>query len=313
MKVSILIPVYNSEDFITETIQSVLDQSYTNIECIIVDDGSTDNSLSIAQQFTSDKVFVFTQQNKGASAARNKAFENSTGELIQYLDADDLLHPDKIKLQVENYHKHQNPDILLSGTWGRFTLDKNQVQWEHQVLNKNYSQPFSWLIDSWNGLGMAQPGVWLTPRKLIEKAGPWHESLSLNDDGEFFCRVILQASSIIHVPDSQVYYRSNINTSLSQSRSEKALASELKSYQLYEHHILAKADNIEIRTALANNYLNFIYQFYTDDKQLAQKAEQAFLKLKIGKMWPLGGKRFKQIAKLIGFKNTLKIKSYINL
>lgn len=150
-KVSILIPLYNSEKYIADTIQSALNQTYPNIEVIIVDDGSRDNSFSIAKQFESKQVTVLSQKNKGASTARNKAFENCTGELIQYLDADDLLHPDKIKLQVEEYYKHQNPDILLSGTWGRFTLDENQVQWEKQTLNKNYSQPIEWLIDAWNG------------------------------------------------------------------------------------------------------------------------------------------------------------------
>jgi glycosyltransferase involved in cell wall biosynthesis len=311
--VSILIPLYNAEPYIAETIQSVMNQSYPNIECIIVDDGSTDNGLAIAREFENEQIRVLSQKNKGASATRNKAFENCTGELIQYLDADDLLHPDKIKLQVEEYHKHNNPNILLSGTWGRFTLDKNQVIWEQQMLNKSYYQPINWLIDSWNGLGMAQPGVWLTPRVLIEKAGPWDKSLSLNDDGEFFCRVLLQAKAIQFVSDSKVYYRSNMSTSISQSRSDKAKRSELNSYILYCTHTLLNNEKIELRKALANNFIHYTYQYYSSDKALAKQAISEFNKLNVGKMWPLGGKRFKQFAGIIGFKNALLIKRTLNL
>ena len=100
-KVSILIPLYNSEEYIAETIDSCLNQTYDNIEIIIVDDGSTDAGLEIARQYEIkyENIKVKTQKNSGAPVARNKAFALSTGEYIQYIDADDLLHPDKIYLQ----------------------------------------------------------------------------------------------------------------------------------------------------------------------------------------------------------------------
>ena len=98
-KVSILIPLYNSENYIEETIQSCLNQTYENIEIIIVDDGSTDKSLQIAKSFESGKLKVYSQPNSGACKARNLAFEKSIGDYIQYLDADDLLSENKIENQ----------------------------------------------------------------------------------------------------------------------------------------------------------------------------------------------------------------------
>lgn len=99
--VSILIPCYNAEKWLAETLESALAQTWDNIEIIVVDDGSTDKSLAVAKQFEPDGVKVISQANKGASAARNRAFQESQGDFIQYLDADDLLVPDKIELQVK--------------------------------------------------------------------------------------------------------------------------------------------------------------------------------------------------------------------
>src|SRR5262249_6685849 len=98
--VSILIPAYNAERWISDTIQSALDQTWKHKEIIIVDDGSQDNTLTIARRFASKDVLVTQQVNQGASAARNKTFSLCQGEFVQWLDADDLLSPDKIEKQV---------------------------------------------------------------------------------------------------------------------------------------------------------------------------------------------------------------------
>jgi glycosyltransferase involved in cell wall biosynthesis len=308
-KVSVLIPLYNAESYISETIKSALNQTYKNIEIIIVDDGSTDNSYDIAKSNKSETVKVYKQKNSGASAARNNAFSKCSGNLIQYLDADDILHPQKIENQVKEYTRGNEPNIIISGIWGRFEKKKENVRWENQAINKNYNKPIEWLIDSWNGQGMAQPGVWLTPRHIIEKVGPWNESLSLNDDGEFFCRVLLTVKQIIHVPDSKVYYRSNIITSLSQTKTFKAQKSELDSYILYYEHTLPYSKTIEFKKALGRNYLFFAYQNYNSSIELGKEAFQEFYKLSVGKPWPVGGNSFKKIAQIVGFKNALKLKS----
>ena len=89
--ISIIIPVFNSEKYIEQTIKSAIDQTWANKEIIIIDDGSTDNSLAIAKQFKNDRIKIITQQNKGASAARNKGIAEAKGTYIQFLDAVDIL------------------------------------------------------------------------------------------------------------------------------------------------------------------------------------------------------------------------------
>ncbi len=111
--VSILIPAFNSEQWIADTIQSALGQTWPRKEIIIVDDGSTDQTLAIARRFASDVVSVTTQPNQGAAATRNKAFSLSHGDYIQWLDADDLLAPDKIAKQMEAVERCGSKRVLF--------------------------------------------------------------------------------------------------------------------------------------------------------------------------------------------------------
>ncbi|TLX73212.1 glycosyltransferase family 2 protein [Labilibacter sediminis] len=311
--ISILIPLCNAEHFLKETVLSALNQTWKNIEIIIVDDGSTDTSYAIAKGFESEKVKVYQQTNKGACAARNLAFKKSTGDYIQYLDADDLLAPDKIKQQMKLFEKYGN-NIICSGQWGRFYQTINDVKWEEQAINKDYPSPINWLIDCWNGRGMAQTSVWLTPRHLIDLAEPWNESLSINQDGEYFSRVLMQASEIKYCDEAKIYYRSgNVNSISQRKKSDKKVESLLYSYELYQQNCSTYINDINVKKALGNNYLNFIYQHHLEFPQLAKKAESLFFQLDIGKMWPVGGHRFKKLASIIGFKNAIRINSLINV
>jgi glycosyltransferase involved in cell wall biosynthesis len=98
--VSILIPVFNAEKWIRENIESALSQTWERKEIIIIDDGSTDNSLQIEKKYESNIVKVISQEKMESAVARNRALEYAQGDYIQWLDADDLLSPDKIEKQL---------------------------------------------------------------------------------------------------------------------------------------------------------------------------------------------------------------------
>lgn len=309
--VSILIPIHNSECYISETITSVLNQTWNNIEIIIVDDGSTDKSFQIVKSIQSHKLKVFTQQNKGACTARNLAFRESKGDFIQYLDADDLLTPNKLESQLALF-KEYGPNIIANCKWGRFSDNLEKVKWEQQAINRDYDFPIDWLKNSWMGKGMSANSCWLIPRQIIEKAGPWDESLLINQDGEFFSRVLMQAQAIKFASDAGVYYRSGNVHSITQNKPQSRAKAEslLRSYQSYER-ILSVHDTPEIRKAIGNNYLNYMYQFYSLYPDLSIKAEQAFKELGLKKMLPVGGHKFKILATITGFRYALKIKKYL--
>ncbi len=312
-KISILIPLYNSEKYISETLKSCLNQTYKNIEIIIVDDHSTDNSYHIAidfQQKYPEIISVYSNPKKGACAARNYAFERSKGDYIQYLDADDLLAPDKIEKQIIQFSLKGN-NIVVNGRWGRFYNSIKDVKWESQYINKDYSKPVEWLIDSWHGKGMMAQHAWLIPRNIITKAGPWNEELLLNQDGEFFSRVTLNSSKIIYVSDSKVYYRSGLENSVSKALTKEKVASLLYSYQLYVKYMQQYTKIENICHALMMNFSRFIYQYYGLYPDLVKEAKEEIKKLGYNKPKITGGNTFKMIAWIIGFENTLRIRSFI--
>src|SRR5688500_17742234 len=118
--VSILIPAYNAEQWIASTIGSALAQTWERKEVIIVDDGSSDGTLAAARRFASGSVRVIAQDNQGASGARNTAFAACQGDYIQWLDADDLLHPEKVAVQMRRVEAGAGTRVLQSGSWGHF-------------------------------------------------------------------------------------------------------------------------------------------------------------------------------------------------
>jgi glycosyltransferase involved in cell wall biosynthesis len=133
--VSILIPAYNAEKWIAHTIKSAVAQDWPNKEIIIVDDGSSDKTFNFAKRFESSNIKVLSQENSGASAARNKALSLAQGDYIQWLDADDLLAPDKISKQIIcNEENGCDPLILSSSAWGKFISNPNRAKFKPDIL-----------------------------------------------------------------------------------------------------------------------------------------------------------------------------------
>ncbi len=120
---SIIIPTYNAEKFISQAIQSILDQTYNNFELIIINDASTDNTKSIIETFDDSRIKYFeNEKNEGIVFSRNKGLKLARGEYIGMLDADDIVYPEKFKLQIDFLEK--NKDFGMVGSWARF-IDEN--------------------------------------------------------------------------------------------------------------------------------------------------------------------------------------------
>ena len=114
--VSIIMPVYNCEKYISEAIESVLSQSYQNWELLIVDDGSTDHSPEIIDRYAQKDVRIqsFHNKNEGVSAARNFALSKISGELVTFIDSDDVYHPDRLQRMASVFENHPACDIVFS-------------------------------------------------------------------------------------------------------------------------------------------------------------------------------------------------------
>lgn len=208
--VSVIIPSFRAENFIRETLDSVVGQTYPNIEVFVVDDGSPDQTTEVARTYESEKLKVVVQPNSGACAARNRGLKMSQGAYIQFLDADDVLSLDKIEKQVAVLE--QNPGFLgvsptvhfMNGEDYRTMKPREELFWIHDT-----DDPVEFLVRLYGGDGerwMVQTSAWLTPRSITEKIGPWDERLLLDQDGEYFARAVL-ASRGIRITGGMNYYR----------------------------------------------------------------------------------------------------------
>jgi len=298
--VSIVIPCRNGAAWLSENIRSCLNQSWSNLEIIVIDNASTDNSLAVARTFERHGVIVLQCDWQGASTARNFGLERANGDLIQFLDADDVLHTDKIRIQVERLAAAP-PDAVASSAWARFRDSPSEAVFVPEPVWRDFT-PEEFLIASWLGGGMMPNFAWLTPRTLIERAGPWDETLSLNDDGEFFSRIVLAASSVACCLNARGYYRGGHYTSLSRRRDREALSSAYAATDLSCGYLLRRCTSERARQACAAHYQRFAYDAYPDAPDLVAKAERRAIELGGSTLKPGGGPGFQLLSRGFGWK-----------
>ena len=302
--VSILIPAYNTEKYLAATLESVLAQTWSNLEIIVVDDGSRDDTLNVARTFTSGQVKVIAQENRGQSASENRAFAECQGGLIEYLDADDLLSPDKIETQLRRLK--EEPEAVATCRWGRF-VDTPADAWFVPEPFWRDMDPVDWLVDCWSRCGMMHGATWLVPRAVAERAGPWDESLSLINDFDFFCRILLASRQVVFCPETVTYYRSNLATSLSGAKSPAAWDSAFRSVKAGTTRLLAVEDSPRTRRAAAISFQNLVYSAYPDVPELREEAERAVRSLGGCDLSCPGGTKFLLASRLVGWQAAKKI------
>lgn len=300
-------PAYNVAPYIGETISCLLNQSYQNIEIIIVNDGSTDETITIVKKFNSQKINVISVQNGGAAKARNIAYQKSNGDYIIFLDADDLLSNEFIKNQLLTLHG-DDESIVLSG-WGRFYKSINEdFKFNNDLPAKSFTFEY-WICTNWqNNNSNTPPGRLLIPKQILDKAGGWDENLSLNDDFEFFTRVALKSKKIIPNFSSTYYYRSGIG-GLSSYKGEKAYLSLFKSFKqsfdLCQKHF---PHHQTVKNACANLWQAYIYEVYPFMEEERKYANTEIYRLGGSNIKFISGGVTKCFVKLFGWKFTKRLK-----
>ncbi|WP_426483867.1 glycosyltransferase family 2 protein [Flavobacterium sp. 2] len=211
--VSIIIPTYNRANLLRETLDSVLNQTYANWECIVVDDGSTDATDKLLEEYCrQDSRFQYHKRPKeslkGGNVCRNLGFGFSKGTFIKWLDSDDLLSADLLFSQVNTLNTIlENKYALATSKWNYFKDSIEDVKPQIKEINKNYESGFDLLYDFGINNSFLPQHVYLVKRELVIKSGLWNESLSINQDGEFFTRILLNATKIVHAQEGMVFYR----------------------------------------------------------------------------------------------------------
>jgi glycosyltransferase involved in cell wall biosynthesis len=272
--ISILIPAYNAQEWIADTIHSAIAQTWPQTEIIIVDDGSSDATLAIARTFESQGVRVVSQKNQGASAARNAAFLHSRGEYIQWLDADDLLAPDKIAKQMELVMVGLSPRTPLSSAWAHFMYRPHRAEFIPSALWCDLA-PKEWLLRKMEQNIYMQTATWLVSRELTEAAGPWDIRMIGDDDGEYFCRVLLASNGVRFVHDSKVYYRTFRFDSLSYiGRFPKKIEAHWCSMKLHIQYVRSLGEDARVRAACLQFLRDSLIYFYPETFHVLEEATQ---------------------------------------
>jgi len=266
--VSILIPAYNAEQFIDDAIRSAIAQTWQRKEIIVVDDGSRDGTAEVAQRFASKDVVFVSKENQGAAATRNHAFQLSQGEYIQWLDADDLLAADKIERQLAALREGDGKRILLSSSWGHFSYRTKRARFVPTSLWQDLT-PVEWLLRKMGEHQYMQTATWLTSRELAEAAGSWDTRLLSDDDGEYFCRVLLASEGTRFVPEAKVYYRVTPSSRLSHiGASDKKKDAMIISMKLHIQHLRSVEESKRVRKACLAYLQNWYVNFYPERPDL---------------------------------------------
>jgi hypothetical protein len=304
--VSVCIPAYNCEKYVAEAIQSVLAQSYPNIQIIVVDDGSADGTFNKIRELNNERINLIATSNKGAAAARNLAYQNATGQYIIFFDADDVLPLNFVAQQI-NRINFRGDVIVLSG-WGRFYNDDLGTFKKEEIPHQEM-QLADWINTYWyHGNPMTAPGRSLIPRQLIEKAGLWNETLSLNDDLEFYTRLFIEAEAILFCDEALLYYRSGVG-GLSGHKGDKAYRSLLQSIKLSIKYILqATGNDDQIKQSCANMLQGFIYELYPRYSALIDEAQAQINKLAKPDLKFMAGGVTSYMVAILGWKLTKRIK-----
>ena len=265
--VSILIPAYNAEEWIADTLRSAIAQTWPHKEIIVVDDGSTDRTAEIARMVATKDVTVVSTPNQGLSGAVNHAYRLSSGDYIQELDSDDLIAPDKIARQLAALRDSDSKRILLSSPWAHFFYRPHTARFVQNSLWQDLS-PVEWLLRKMGDNVHMQNATWLVSRELAEAAGPWDVNLQYDQDGEYFSRVLLASEGTRFVPDTSVFYRvcgANRISFIGTSRNKKN--SLLRSLKLHVKYIRSLEDSERVRKACLTYLQNWFGSFYPDHKE----------------------------------------------
>lgn len=235
--VSIIIPSFNRAHLIKETLQSVKDQFLDTWECIIIDDGSTDDTITVVTDFIKgDNRFRLLvrpdDRKKGASSCRNIGLENSKGRFIQFLDSDDIISPDKISEQLKVLTTQSELSFAFC-KWGRFSNSIDAIDlYDSLFVYQDFSNPVELLNALIVSKGYLPIHSFLFSKKLVDKAGFWDENIGLNDDGEFFSRIVVHFEKAVFSSKGNALYRvSESQTNLSSFEDEEKVLSAIVSWE----------------------------------------------------------------------------------
>ena len=213
-KISVITPLYNAQKTIAVTMRSVLNQSFRDFEFIIVDDGSTDNSINIVKSFNDKRIVILQQENSGASVARNYGIKNAKADIIAFIDADDLWHPKRLEHDYKIFVNSEfNEKVLLTNF---YMMNSN-----YEIVHFPPEQDFNGLLRDVKYFHpyFYNPGASMMNKSVIEKVGYFNDKSIHHEDYEFALRLI-DNFPFIYSKERMFYYLYDMNSKSKRSFDE---------------------------------------------------------------------------------------------
>ena len=296
LEVSVIIPCYNGERFLRATLESVFSQSYQNFEVIVIDDGSTDASASIIKEY-GDRIRAVFTENRGVSAARNHGTRLAGGALLQYLDADDLLHPNALKQRVEALRGISN-GVAIS-EWQEL-VELSPGHYRHRAHGRPSFHQLSNAEESIFSGFWAPPAAIMYAREIVARIGDWDERLPIIQDARFLLDAAYHGAQFVLIPDVLADYRIALHASLSRTNRAKFLSDQAKNLADIERRWytlgLPSAQRIQL---LCNAHGSVVRAWYELDRAKFHAALLAARRLNPGFI-PGGSNAYRLLGKLFG-------------
>lgn len=263
--VSIIIPCYNAQKWLREAIDSCLSQTHKEREIIVVDDGSTDQTVAIAREYGSRLILESLAQNQGVSYARNVGFQLSKGDYIQYLDGDDFLAPDKLKAQTEFLELTQ-ADVAY-GDWS-FQIHKAGKITRTKIQATEPADMVEALLGTW----WVMTASYLVRRTAVAASGGWDVSLRANEDRDFFLALAIEGRRFAYQPGETAFYRRHRASAEAWAGKERWVIDQLRVMDKAVAKLKAQHDfPLNYQQALTQSYyptlrkcLDFNYALYRE-------------------------------------------------
>ena len=304
--ISVIMPLYNAAAYVNDAVASVLHQGFHELELVVVNDGSTDESPHIVAGFGDPRIRLINQHNQGQSASINRGVHASSGRFLKIVDADDWINTDHLGSQLESLQG--DSDSVSACRWGYFRNDfrKPTIRTEH--ADRDYDDALEWIVDSLTlDEGMMGGWKWLIPRGVWERSGGYDSRLSLNNDFHASIAILLASKGVRFAPEAVYSYRQPTAGSLSRSKSRKALESAFLTTKLGCDLLLARENSARIRQLCADRYQRWAFDFWPLYPDLTKSSESAVQQLGGSALAFPGGLIGKALASCLGWKTVRQL------
>ncbi len=266
--VSVIIPCYNADSFVGETIVSVLEQTWPQVELVVVDDGSSDNSWQVIQSF-GERVKAVRQTNGGGCRARNVGAKAARGDYLMFLDADDTLAPDTLEHLV---HAIGDGGDIAACPWRR--LENKGDGWVKAPSSLTENPPRGDFLLGWLSGWYIPPCAILWRREAYEATGGWDENLTANQDGDLVLRALLAGNRIVRTTAGEAFYRDHGTVRLSTSKnigSVKALRSRMLVLEKVTARLSERGALATYAVTIGQTYHNLARNNFANSSDLARE------------------------------------------